>query len=314
MKDCTTRASAPRLHPDEDSNQPSSASGKQLVDAANPSATMPVAVLPIATRIGNSEASRAHQTLDTWKASEETEDIDNELADAFVSAGSAPWRFIENPFMRKALSRIPGYNPPSRKALLALVDAREKSWRKDKAASLQESVGTIAADGSTQGEGVCMRNFIFVKEPSGEPVHLFTRSLDAKNADALKTLFVEAESFARSLGARTVACTVDNNGVELKAHEEMRLDGKWIPLFGCYFHVSELAMKDRSSIEVQPRKDDPDMAWVDNCFKMVEDVSTFFRHRPQLRELMKDAFRAKYKTKKGSNTCWVPARRNSAPG
>ena len=32
------------------------------------------------------------------------------------------------------------------------------------------------------------------------------------------------------------------------------------------------------------------MAWVEKCFKEVEDVCTFFRTRPQLRALMRRAF------------------------
>ena len=88
----------------------------------------------------------------------------------------------------------------------------------------------MAADGSTQGDGVLMRNFVFVKEPSGTPVHLFTRSVEAKDANALRVGYQEAMDEAHRMGARTLACTVDNAPAELLAHGDLISEaGAWVP-------------------------------------------------------------------------------------
>jgi len=151
----------------------------------------------------------------------------------------------------------------------------------------------MAADGSTQGEGVLMRNFLFVTEPAGAPVHLFTRTVEAKDASALKDGLKEAEVEARRMGERTLACTVDNASAELLAHSDLASEtGAWIPVFGCYFHVSELAIKDRKALEsVDAQADQQAMAWVGERLDLADEVSKFFRTRPQLRALMRRIFR-----------------------
>ena len=296
-------------HPAVSSQPEASSAGGQLVCAENPEATIPVAMPTPANRIGNSGAHRKQQTLDSvlltaaqlgnsgatkrqktldsWKANMETEAINDDLADAFISAGSAPFRLLENLYFRKVLERIPGYTPIRRMALLARVDARETSWQKDKAEKLRDSVGTMVVASSAQGEGMLMRNFVFVIEPSGMPVHLFTRSVEAKN----ENVFQDAEAEARSMGARTLAFTIDNCSAELLALKGATSEGVCIPEFGCHFEVSELAMRDRQKINTLNPDADKRMAWVDKCFKEVEDVCTFFRTKPQVRAFMRRMYR-----------------------
>ena len=85
--------------------------------------------------------TKKQKTLEGWKANIETQNIHDDPADAFISVGSVPFRFLRNPKLQQLLARIPGYKPLSRRQLVSRLDGRKKSWTKDKAALLQGSTG-----------------------------------------------------------------------------------------------------------------------------------------------------------------------------
>ena len=95
-------------------------------------------------------------------------------------------------------------------------------WGAEKNKLLEGVAGTLAADGSTQGDGTLMRNFFFETEPCATPVHIAKVTTAEKSAVALNQSFDQIKARLSACRATCLAVTVDNAPAELLGHLNLR--------------------------------------------------------------------------------------------